>query len=144
MAAMHSESWAETIHKVTVWFCHRCRDRGRFQSEEALRAHLESHKIRGLLQEGEVHISTTGIEKECREHWYHDYRPPGICLFCNFDAAAENERKASRSSNVRDAMIEAGEAEELVRDKLWEHIGQHLKSLAFLSLRWCEHYGPIF
>jgi len=70
-------------------------------------------------------------------------RSPGTCLFCDFDAAAKavprNEFGASKTANVGDAAIEAHESEELVRVKLWEHIGHHLSNLAFLSLKWFEN-----
>jgi len=69
-------------------------------------------------------------------------RSPGTCLFCNFDAAAKavpgDERETSKNANVSDAAVEAPESEELVRVKLWEHIGHHLSNLAFLSLKWFE------
>jgi len=63
-------------------------------------------------------------------------------MFCNFDAAAKavpgDELEASKNANVGDAAVEAHESGELIRVKLWEHIGHHLRDLAFLSLKWFE------
>lgn len=123
------------MHRRQIWFCDRHGKFEEFPSDETLRKHLVAHQ--------KSCPYPTTIDVECRRRFYHESRESGICLFCDFDAAAktgpEDEREASKNSNFGDAGVATRESGELVRVKFWKHIGQHLKSLVFLSLRWLEH-----
>ncbi|KAI4604886.1 hypothetical protein J4E83_010934 [Alternaria metachromatica] len=132
MVEEHTARWTEQIHRK-VQHCSRHvdkdgrTDRKEFQNPRALRDHLaDEHAL-------------TRMDVGCTPY---RIRSPGTCLFCNFDAAAkavpEDELEASKNANVGDTAVEARESEELVREKLWEHIGHHLRNLAFLSLKWFE------
>ncbi|KAI4647337.1 uncharacterized protein J4E79_010195 [Alternaria viburni] len=132
MVEEHTTGWTEQIHRK-VQHCSRHvdkeghRERKEFQDLEALRDHLTDEH---------------GLTEIDLRRALSRYRSPGTCLFCNFDAVAKavpgDELETSQNANVGDAAIEAPESEELVRVKLWEHIGRHLKNLAFLSLKWFE------
>ena len=139
MKEMHTAYWTENIHRSKFWYCDLHLDEGghtkleRFQSEESLRQHLkDDHRD----------LSSSEIDTKVRRNTRRPSRSRNICLFCGFDASAktdtDSECRAAMESNTGVAMVKARKARDLARLVLWNHIAQHLKSLAFISLRWCE------
>ncbi|KAI4641362.1 uncharacterized protein J4E78_010425 [Alternaria triticimaculans] len=132
---------ASTQQKVgsKVWYCDLHLDEEvhvmheTFQSEESLRQHLkDDHRDLPPLE----------IDTKVRRNTRRPSRSWDICLFCGFDAGAkvdpDNECGAEKESSTRYAGLRARKARDMARLVLWNHIAQHLKSLAFISLRWCE------
>lgn len=139
MKEMHTAYWTENIHRSRVWYCDLHLDEEghttlkTFQGEESLRQHLKvDHRD----------LSSSEIDTKVRRNTRRPSRSRDICLFCGFDAGAkvdtDNECGAEMESNTRYAGLRARKARDLAKLVLWNHIAQHLKSLAFISLRWCE------